>query len=230
VSTRNLAAGLHAPQSGSCGHQMWSDGAAMAISPAGIIAAGRPEMAARLAMTLSCVSNGRDGIYGAQAIAAAVAVAMVGDSPGLMLEAALAAVPMDSWTGRSLRRVAAICTRLSDDLDIALEQLSAELVLPWWPWADLVVEAVPLALGAFVAAKGEFRRAVPAGVSLGRDADTIGAIIGGLAGAYGGADAIPADWARRAQVASGTCIGVVSGMDIREIAGRLVDRALEGAR
>jgi ADP-ribosylglycohydrolase len=227
VSTRNLAAGLHAPQSGAFGQQMWSDGVAMAISPAGIVAAGRPALAARLAVALGSVSNGRDGIYAAQAIAAAVAVAMIGASPEMMLAAALASVPDDSWTGRSLRRVAAIHARLSGDLDTALEQLSAELVVPWWPWADLATEAVPLALGAFLAAKGEFRRAVPAGVSLGRDADTIGAIVGSLAGAYGGVDAIPAEWARRAVVAPGKCIGVVAGIDIAEIAGRLVDRSLE---
>ena len=227
VSTRNLQAGLHAPQSGAFGHQMWSDGVAMAISPAGIVAAGDPERAARLAVTLGSVSNGRDGIYAAQAIAAAVAVAMAGASPASMLDAALAAAPAESWTGRSLRRAAAVCARLPADLDAALEQLSAELVVPWWPWADLATEAVPLALGAFLAAGGEFRRAVPAGVSLGRDADTIGAIVGSLAGAYGGVDAIPDDWARRAEVAPGKCIGVVAGIDIGAMAERLVDRALE---
>jgi ADP-ribosylglycohydrolase len=227
VATRNLAAGLHAPQSGAFGCQMWSDGVAMAISPAGIVAAGRPELAARLTVTLGCVSNGRDGIYAAQAIASAIAVAMIGAPPEAMLEAALAAAPADSWTGRSLRRAVEICARLSDDLDTALAQLSAELVVPWWPWADLATEAVPLALGAFLAANGEFRRAVPAGVSLGRDADTIGAIVGSLAGAYGGVEAIPAEWARRAAVAPGKCIGVVAGIDIAEMAGRLVDRGLE---
>ena len=229
VSTRNLAAGLHAPQSGAWGHQMWSDGVAMAISPAGIVAAGRPELAAQLAITLGCVSNGRDGLWAAQAVAAAVAVAMVGASPQAMLEAALDAVPPDSWTGRSLQRAATICAQLPDDLDTALQQLSDELVVPWWPWADLVTEAVPLAFGAFLAAKGEFGRAVPAGVSLGRDADTIGAIVGSLAGAYGGVDVIPDKWAQRAAVSPGTCIGVVAGTDIGALAERLVARALEAA-
>jgi ADP-ribosylglycohydrolase len=229
VSTRNLAAGLHAPQSGAFGHQMWSDGVAMAISPAGIVAAGRPELGASLAVRIGSVSNGRDGIYAAQAIAAAIAVAMVGAAPEVMLEAALAAAPADSWTGRNLRRAAEVSARLSDDLDTALEQLSAELVVSWWPWADLVTEAVPLAFGAFLATKGAFRRAVPAGVSLGRDADTIGAIVGSLAGAYGGVDAIPEEWARRAEVAPGKCIGAVAGVNIAEMAERLVDRALEAS-
>lgn len=226
VSTRNLAAGLQAPHSGAFGHQMWSDGVAMAISPAGILAAGRPELAAQLAVTLGSVSNGRDGVWAAQAVAAAIAVAMVGASPQEMLETALAMIPADSWTSRALHRAAAVSKRFSDDLDTALQQLSDEIVVAWWPWADLVTEAVPLAFGAFLATNGDFRRAVPAGVSLGRDADTIGAIVGSLAGAYAGRDAIPDAWASRVQVSTGKCIGFVAGQAIETVAEQLVKRSV----
>ncbi len=225
-STRNLAAGLAAPHSGAFNHQMWSDGVAMAISPAGLLAAGDPELAARLAATLGAVSNGRDGIYAAQAVAAAIAVAMTGASPADMLAAALAVVPPDTWTARALQRAAETAAALPDDLDAALALLSDRLVVPWWPWADLVTEAVPLAFGAFLAARGEFRRAVPAGISLGRDADTIGAIVGSLAGAYGGREAVPDDWARRAAVSAGKCIGFVAGQELETVAARLVERTL----
>lgn len=230
VSTRNLAAGLHAPQSGAFNHQMWSDGVAMAISPAGIAAAGRPMLAARLAETLGSVSNGRDGIYTAQAVAAAISVAMVGAPPEAMLEAALAAIPADTWTGRALRRAAEVGASFTDDLEGALQMLSNALVVPWWPWADLATEAVPLAFGAFLAARSEFRRAVPAGVSLGRDADTIGAIVGSLAGAYGGVDAIPPEWRARVTASAGKCIGFVAGMRIEQVAAQLVDRAAAEAQ
>lgn len=224
VSTRNLAAGLAAPQSGAFNHQMWSDGVAMAISPAGILAAGDPALAARLAATLGAVSNGRDGIFAAQAVAAAIAVAMTGATPEAMLAAALAAVPPESWTARALARAAEVAAGLPTDLEAALARLGEALVIPWWPWADLVTEAVPLAFGAFLAARGEFQRAVPAGVSLGRDADTIGAIVGSLAGAYGGREAVPTDWARRVAVSAGKCIGFVAGQDLETVAGQLVDK------
>lgn len=224
VATRNLAAGLPAPASGAFNHQMWSDGVAMAISPAGIIAAGRPELAARLAETLGSISNGRDGIYAAQAVAAAIAVGMVGESPGAMFAAALDAVPTDSWTGRALRHAAQTVATLPDDLDGALSHLSDALVVSWWPWADLVTEAVPLAFGVFLAAQGDARRAIPAGVSLGRDADTIGAIVGSLCGAYGGDDALPAEWIARARVSAGKCIGFVAGSEVAAVAARLIGR------
>jgi ADP-ribosylglycohydrolase len=234
ISTRNLAAGLHPPSSGAFNHQMWSDGVAMAISPAGILAAGDPQLAAQLAATLGCISNGRDGIYAAQAVAAAIAVAMVGASPTEMLNSGIAAAPHDSWTRHILERAANllpvpersanVVADLPDDLDSALARLSYELVVGWWHWADLAPEAVSLAFGAFIATQGEFRRAVPAGISLGRDADTIGAMAGALAGAYGGRDAIPDEWAARATLSPGKCIGFVAGLNIESLARALLEQ------
>lgn len=54
-------------------------------------------------------------------------------------------------------------------------------------------EAVPAALGAFLAAKSA-EQAVVLAVSLGGDTDTIGAMAGALAGAYWGLEAWPAPW------------------------------------
>jgi ADP-ribosylglycohydrolase len=224
ISTRNLAAGLHAPLSGTHNQQMWSDGVAMAISAAGIVAAGQPHLAARLAVTLGSVSNARDGVAAAQAVAAAIAVAMVGASPHEMIAAGIDAAPPDSWTGRVLRRAASVASG-TDDLDATLERLGQEIVVGWWPWADLAPEAVALAFGAFAAAKGEFRRVVPAAISLGRDADTVGAMAGAMAGAYGGRDAIPDEWAVRATMSPGKCIGFVATLDVEVLAAQLIAQA-----
>ncbi len=230
ISTRNLTAGLRAPLSGAFNHQMWSDGVAMAIGAAGILAAGQPQLAARLAVTLGSVSNARDGIAAAQAVAAAISVAMVGASPSEMLAAGVDAVPRDSWTGRVLRRVTSVGSGPgfaagAEDLDVALERLGQEVVVGWWPWADLAPEAVGLAFGALAATGGEFRRTVPAAISLGRDADTIGAMAGAMAGARGGRDAIPDDWAKRATLSPGKCIGFVASLDIEALAAQLLAQA-----
>jgi ADP-ribosylglycohydrolase len=225
ISTRNLQAGLHAPQSGAFNHQMWSDGVAMAISAAGIISPGHPAQAARLATVLGSVSNARDGIYTAQAVAAAISVAMVGASPAAMMKAALDHVPPDSWTYRALLRAQDIGSQ-SLALESALDAITEALVVSYWPWADLATEAVPAALAVFLAANGDFRTAIPAGVRLGRDADTIGAIVGSLAGAYGGEDAIPATWRARVQVSTGKCIGFMAGRAITDMADQLAAKAM----
>lgn len=227
ISTRNLLAGLNPPQSGAFNHQSWSDGVAMAISGAGIISAGNPGQAAQLAERLGYVSNARDGIYTAQAVAAAISVAMVGASPAEMMAAACAAVPARSWTYRALVRAQQI---VSDDLESALRNIEEQLVIHWYPWGDLATEAVPVALAVFLAADGDFARAVPAGIRMGRDADTIGAIVGSLAGAYGGYTAIPPEWQGRITASTGKCIGFIAGRRITDMADALAERAWEDLR
>jgi ADP-ribosylglycohydrolase len=226
VSTRNLAAGLHAPQSGAFNHQMWSDGVAMAISAAGILSPGRPHQAAHLAAVLGSISNARDGIYAAQAVAAAISLAMTGAAPGEMMQAALEVVPSDSWTYRALRRAQTVGSQATD-LEEALVNIGAALIVTYWPWADLATEAAPIAFAVFLASQGRFEQAVPAGVRLGRDADTIGAIVGSLAGAYSGSEAIPAAWRDRVQSSSGACIGFVAGQSIAAVGDQLARAAWE---
>ncbi len=54
--------------------------------------------------------------------------------------------------------------------------------------------------GIFTAIPNDFRKAVETAINqLGSDTDTIGAFVGGLAGAWSGLDAIPADWAAQLQ-------------------------------
>jgi ADP-ribosylglycohydrolase len=66
---------------------------------------------------------------------------------------------------------------------------------------------------------------VPFGVRFGRDADTIGAIVGSLAGAFGGEAAIPQAWRARVHASTGACIGFVANRAITDIADALVARA-----
>ncbi|MDQ3249039.1 MAG: ADP-ribosylglycohydrolase family protein, partial [Chloroflexota bacterium] len=113
------------------------------------------------------------------------------------------------------------------DLEAALVQIGADLIVAYWPWADLAPEAVAIAFAVFLTTGGDFVRAVPAAIRLGRDADTIGAIVGSLAGAAGGAQAIPDAWRMRVQSSTGACIGFVGGRAITDIADALAQQAGE---
>jgi ADP-ribosylglycohydrolase len=57
-----------------------------------------------------------------------------------------------------------------------------------------VVHTVPASLFCWLRSLDDFRRAIEDVVGLGGDTDTTGAIVGGLAGATLGAEAIPAQW------------------------------------
>jgi ADP-ribosylglycohydrolase len=223
VAANNLREGMHAPQSGSCNHQMWSDGVAMAIGSAGIAAAGRPRKAAELADRLGAVSNGRDGLYTARAVAAAISVAMTGANPDEMVDAAVDALPRDSWSYRCMVQARRIGAANTGDHARLVGAINEQLIYGWWPWADLATEAVPVAFAFFLALKGDFARAVPTSIRIGRDADTIGAIVGSLSGAYGGFDAIPEEWRERVTVSQGNAIGFIANRPIVEVADALAE-------
>lgn len=59
------------------------------------------------------------------------------------------------------------------------------------------LNSVPTAIYSFLSHPGNFERAVVYAVSLGGDADTIGAMTGAIAGAYHGSKMIPEEWGEK---------------------------------
>ncbi|MGI5454002.1 ADP-ribosylglycohydrolase family protein [Streptomyces sp. CA-249302] len=217
----NLRRGLAAPISAQHRHA-WSDGLAMRAAPFGVFAAGRPAEAARLAAIDGSVSHEGEGIYGGQAVAAGVAAAMAGAPTIAVVASALAVIPDDSWTARSLRRAVAVAHR-------GERAVRSAVVIGGYPWTDLAPEAVALAFGAYAAADGDFREAVLTAVNMGRDADTTAAVAGALAGATRGASSIPPEWASAIAPARGTCLPAMAGHHVLEVADLLVPGATEVA-
>ena len=220
----NLRAGLQPPFTGQHSHS-WSDGLAMRSAPHGIFAAGDPVLAGHLALVDGSVAHTGEGLYGGQAVAAGVAAAMAGLGPEEVVAAARAVVPADSWTGRNLAAAAAI-GGAAPDVWSALEPLHDRLAVTFYHWTDIAPEAVGLAFGVYLAARGRFVDAVLGGVNIGRDADTIAAMAGALAGAGAGFDAIPAEWSSRIRAVPGSCIHTVAGMHISDMAEKLALAAM----
>jgi ADP-ribosylglycohydrolase len=147
--------------------------------------------------------NTNVAISGASAVAAAIATALRTECSILdVLDAAVQGAAEGERLGRRsaavvaapsvverIRLAAAIAVQ-EDDLDAAAERLAAVIGsgLP-------VAEAVPTALGLFLAARGDPNRAVIAAVNLGGDTDTIGTIVGAISGAYAGYEALNQDLA-----------------------------------
>ncbi|WP_416481990.1 ADP-ribosylglycohydrolase family protein [Streptomyces sp. CL12] len=210
----NLRRGLAAPISAQHRHA-WSDGLAMRAAPFGVFAAGRPGEAARLVAIDGSVSHEGEGIYGGQAVAAGVAAAMAGAPVPVVIAAALAVIPDDSWTARSLRRAVAVAHR-------GERAVRSAVVIGGYPWTDLAPEAVALAFGAYATADGDFREAVLTAVNMGRDADTTAAVAGALSGATQGLAAIPAAWAEAIGPARGRCLPSMGGRHVLEVADLLL--------
>lgn len=225
AAIRNLERGHRPPRSGQHAHS-WSDGLAMRVAPIGIAAAGNPEQAARLAWEDGLVSHAGEGIYAGQAVAAGVASAMGGGGVEESYAAALAVVPYDSWTARCLRTAQDVVDA-APSWSVAAENAVAQLAVHKYYWADLAPEAVGLTFTAILAGGGDARETILNAVNLGRDADTIAAMAGAVAGAMGGIEEIPADWLPAVAVAPGVCLRTTKGMDPMDVADQLTELAAE---
>ncbi|MFI6495802.1 ADP-ribosylglycohydrolase family protein [Nonomuraea typhae] len=213
-----LRRGLTPPLTGLVHSHGWSDGLAMRAAPYGIFCPGDPAEAARLAEQDGLVSGSGEGILGGRAVAAGVAAAMGGAGPAAVADAALAAVPSDSWTARNLARAREALPGPAQELG---RRLHEAVVIRHYPWTDIAPEAVALAFAAFLAGDGEVEASVTFGVGLGRDADTIGAIAGALSGASRGEGGVPARWKARIGPATGKCLPVVAGRHVLDVADEL---------
>jgi ADP-ribosylglycohydrolase len=224
VGIHNITRGLRAPASGSDNHEMWSDGSAMRAAPIGAYFAGDAPEAARLAGIEASVSHSRDGIWCGQAIAAAVAAAIACDDWRDVVQAGQAALPADSWSERMLDRALAIATG-PGTREERYDELERRVSIFHYPWADVAPEAVALAFGVFAVAEGDYVESVLGGVNIGRDADTIAAMAGAMAGALHGQTAIPADWRDRITRLRGMCISAMAGQSLAELADAIADAA-----
>lgn len=221
----NLRRGIEPPLSGDHVHS-WSDGLAMRVAPLGVVANGDAELAAHLATEDGVVSHSGEGVLAGIVVAVAVTTAMAGAGARGCFEAALAAIPSDSWTARNLRdgRDLVDAGLAPDDLAVALHD---RLAVVDYFWADIAPEAVGLAMTSVLHGDGAFASSVLFAVNMGRDADTTAAIAGCIAGAISGADSFPPEWLVGLSPVVGSCIRSVAGihpLDAAEDLVRLIER------
>jgi ADP-ribosylglycohydrolase len=218
-AVENLKRGLTPPLSGMDNVLNYDDGAAMRVAPIGIVCAGDPERAAAMAEIDAQISHHADGIWAAQAVAASIAVAMVGGTPDEILQAGRRQIPSDSWLGRAMARAMSICDQ-EGTIENAWERLHSEL---WTPVHSASPEAIPQIYAVVRLTDGDFARGMFWGGNFGRDADTIGAVIGALAGARQGVSSIPAPWVEKVRQPAGVSLRFAADEDIPTLARQLAE-------
>lgn len=214
----NIRRGILPPLSGQYNSYHMSDGAAMRVAPIGIVCAGTPPRAAHLAEIDASMSHWREGIWGAQAVAAGVAAAMSGKPVDEIIAAALQVIPHDSWLHFAMQQALQIIAA-SVSWEDAWMPLHEAL---WSEYKAVVPEAVTSAFAVFKMMQGDFKKSIIWGSNFGRDADTIAAIAGALSGAMHGASLIPKPWIEKVRYAAGTCLPFTRGMDLENVAQQLV--------
>ena len=184
--------------------QPLADAAIMAVAPIGLINAGDPAQAYQDGFVISGIHQ--DGVErdAAAAMAAAFAAAFEpGATATTMLDHAAAHGTYDT------RRLIAIGRDLAastGSVERFVEQFYLRYLDRSFPRpADHVWDAersvsptsrevLPIVCGLFALCDGDPTAGIMAGASIGRDADTICTLLGGLGGALRGASAIRPDW------------------------------------
>lgn len=214
----NLRRGLRPPESGRYNPYYLSDGAAMRSGPIGIVCAGDPERAKKLAEIDASISHHQDGIWGAQAVAVAVSLAMVDATMDEILDAVLATAPEGSWFRETLLRAFRIVDEAKGSIADAWMPLHNEL---FSTHRSTVAEALPEVFGSLKLEHSSFKSGLILAANFGRDADTIGAVAGAILGAKYGAKNIPEKWLQKTRYPSGTCLSFTKGIDIFDRAEKL---------
>jgi ADP-ribosylglycohydrolase len=206
-------------------------GAAMYMAPVGAVNAGNPAGAYAEALEVAAPHQSSYGREAAGVFAAAVAAAFLpGATAASVVDEALALAKDGTRAA-----IEAVCEAAAghDDWERALGPLR-EAVAPFdtvgphyrepslgarRPSRLHSIEELPVALGMLVVAGGSYAPAVLGSVNYGRDCDSIATMSGAIAGALGGAAAVPERWS--AEVAR------ASRLDLHGPAGELAAVARE---
>ena len=184
-----------------------TNGAIMSNSPIGLVAACRPQAAYQAGFDLAFLTDGYAKTASAM-MAAAIAEAM---HPAASIDGIIAAA-REAHLAFAARREGPRWGDLEWKYDPNLHFLDAgikiaetaadyveaqERLYEALEWGHLFSEAthtlvVPLAM--FAHCQGDFRKSLIACVMYARDNDSYASVVGALAGAFHGVDAIPQDW------------------------------------
>lgn len=184
---------------------MQSSSSAMSISPMGIINACDPRQAALETYDVAGLIHGGASTFcrdGACAMAAAVAEAMKAET-NVEAVAEAAVKYLHKISSAEMRNT------IETVMELARNTGSYEVfrkVFYQGMLRDIVSdsrETVPCVLALFYLADGNPVTAIQYAANFGRDADTIGAMVGALAGAYAGVDGLDAGWVRKVEESYG---------------------------
>ena len=195
-----LEAGLSLPAYAGWGNQQ-SSSTAMAFSPMGIINACHPRQAALEALQLgSFIHNGPSGFCrdGAAALSAAVAAAF---SPGATAESVTCTATQYLLPVSAAEMIG----QIKQALQLARKEGSYEKFRALYYERHLrsIIsdsrETIPVVMAIVELAKGAPQQAILWGANFGRDADTIGTMVGGIVGALHGVEGLPSEWVAKVE-------------------------------
>jgi ADP-ribosylglycohydrolase len=219
----NLRRGLLPPITGNDNPQHYDDSACARAVAIGIASAGDSTQAAAVAQLDAQVTNAEDGVYGAQAMAAAVAQLVAGVAIDGAMATARSYFPPNSWIAQG-DQTAQQCREAATAQQDLLLLLTTRLINSVYSYGNAAPETVPAAFVIVEACQGDLHQAVLLANAIPKAADSLPALVGALCGAYQGADVLSPTWQRQLNHCRGLCLPFVAGVQLDQIAQALINR------
>ena len=207
---KNLSMGLLPPVTGHDNPGYYDDAAVNRAVPIGVICAGDPDEAARLAILEASVTNAEDGIYAAQAMSVAISLASSGSSLREVIEASVRQLPAGSWIRRNVDIVLSRTVK-SVSLISAVAELSEHAVNREYNSGSAAPETFAIALGIVQLTDGDFERGLMASTLVAKAADSLPAFVGAISAALSDNPVTTPYWEERLSVLHGICIPSYKG-------------------
>lgn len=179
-----------------------TNGAAVKAVPVGLAYAGDLDAAIEDTITMCIPTHNTNIAYsGASAVATAVAEALKPNSSVLsVVDAAIYGAEAGDRIGRKKSYIvpgASVIQRIKLVSEIAISECNfdkaCDRIVALLGCGLHISEAVPVAIGVFVAARGDPNLSVVGAVNMGGDTDSIAAIVGAISGAFAGIKEINVD-------------------------------------
>ena len=190
VALRNIAEGLTPPQTGSFDNWFTRGmGAAIRSELWACLAPGDPALAAKYAYEDACVDHDGEGIWAEVFLAALQSAAFSESDPGVLLDAAEAALPVSSEVRQAVHDTRVWWRESPDWLAVRTK------ILEHWGHENAtdVVMNLAVTVLSWLAGEGDFSRTICIATNCGKDTDCTAATVGALLGILD-PDCIPDRW------------------------------------
>ncbi len=192
IAIENMLRGILPPESGEVDNPYnWWIGGLMKGEVCGLLAPGRPELAAELAIRDGVIAHSGEGVYGEIFCAALASLAFYETDTRILLENALAYIPPQSKLTEVVRQTMAWCAQ-AHDWQAPMRRVY-ETYARQYHWVHTFPNAAMLVIGLLFG-QGDFEEALRITALCGLDADTTASQVGAVMGVIVGASGIPAKW------------------------------------
>ena len=220
----HLRESIQPPNSGRYNPHYFDDSAVARAVPIGVVCAGQAQVAATLAARDAEITNAEDGLWAAQAMAAAISMAGSGAALDVVLACALAQLPPASWIRRTVEEALALCDPSQSVLTV-VPLLSEAIINREYNYGNVAPETFALTLAIVKQTRGEFEAAMMMATTFAKTADSVPAFVGALCGPMAKHDILPSSWGTRLQELRGLCFPALCGVDYIALVEQLADLA-----